>query len=143
MVKAWTRQSKIQSLPYYDGFPKVKGRDGPSWSRNILNYIFTCWLALWDDRNKDRHGRDETTRNTNRREQALRELDILYSLRNSVLHCDRSIFYDNLVDHKLKPTHVIRQWINTYQPIIIKSSKDAQKSSLLHVRTLFHYFGAS
>jgi hypothetical protein len=36
-----TLQSSLLQQDYYDGFPKVKGRDGPSWSRNILNHIFT------------------------------------------------------------------------------------------------------
>jgi alpha-L-arabinofuranosidase len=82
------------------------------------------------------------TQNAPRRTQALCKLDALYSFKDSVLHQVRTIFFDNIQDHYYKPTHAIQQWINTYQPLILKSSsKDSKTSSLLHVWTLTHYFG--
>jgi hypothetical protein len=51
------------------------------------------------------------------------------------------IFLDNIQDHYNKPTHAIWQWINTYQPLILKNSQEAKASSLLHICTLTHYFG--
>jgi hypothetical protein len=54
----------------------------------------------------------------------IHELDALDSFHPSVLQQDQQYFYDNIDDHKLKPTHVIRQWINTYQPLILKSIKE-------------------
>jgi hypothetical protein len=126
---------------YYSGFLPVKGWDGTSWSRNILCHVFSYWLLLWDSRNADRHGRDATSQNNARRTQALRELEQLYTYKNSVLYRDKTMFFDSLTDHSTKPTHAIRQWINTYQPLIMKSIRDAKTSSLQHVRPLTHYFG--
>jgi hypothetical protein len=63
------------------------------------------------------------------------------SIPSSVLHRDLSIFYASIDEHKTKPTHVIRQWIDTYQPLLLKSAKDAKTTSLLHVRALSHHFG--
>jgi hypothetical protein len=103
---------------YYKGFPPIKGRDGTSWTHNILCHVFSQWFLLWDARNSDHHSRDTASQNLARRDQALRELDALYSLKDSVLHRDRSIFFDNIQDHYQKPTHAIRQWLNTYQPLI-------------------------
>jgi hypothetical protein len=137
-----SRQWAILQQDYYSGFPPVKGRDGQSWSRNILIQIFTCWNSLWDTRNSDRHGKDEITKSKARKEQVTRELTLLYSYRTQVLHRDQSIFHDTLDVHLLKPTNSIRQWINTYQPLILKSAKDAKSQSLLYVRTIPHYFGA-
>jgi hypothetical protein len=136
-----TMQWSLLQQDHYSGLKPVKGRDGASWSRLILSHIFTQWLSLWDERNKARHGQDSTTRHAAQREQVCRELDILYTYKPSVLHRDRDIFFNDINEHKTKPTHAIRQWINTYQPLILKSIKDAKKHSLLHVRTLNHYFG--
>lgn len=136
-----TQWATIQQR-YYSSFPPVKGRDGQSWSRNILNQIFTCWNLLWDTRNTDRHGKDETSKSKARKEQVMRELTLLYSYRNQILHRDQSIFLETIEDHTQKPTHSIRQWINTHQPLILKSVKDAKSQSIQHVRTISHYFGA-
>jgi hypothetical protein len=59
-----TTQWSLLQHDYYSGFPPVKGRNGESWSCHILCHIFTHWLLLWDDRNKDCHGRDSKTRFT-------------------------------------------------------------------------------
>jgi hypothetical protein len=136
-------QWSLLKQDYYAGFKPVKGQDGTLWSRHIISHIFTHWLSLWDKRNKARHGRDSTSCHVAKCKQALRELDILYSYQPSVLHRDRSIFFNNLNEHKTQPMHAIRQWINTYQPLLIlKSIKEARKHSLLHVQTLTHSFGA-
>ena len=49
------RWAEIQQW-HYNGFPKVRGRDGSSWSRKILHHIFTHWNKLWETRNTDLHG---------------------------------------------------------------------------------------
>jgi hypothetical protein len=131
-----TMQWSLLQQDHYSGLKPVKGQDGTSWSRLILSHIFTQWLSLWDERNKARHGQDSTTRHVAQREQVCRELDILYTYKPSVLHRDRDIFFNDINEHKTKPTHAIRQWINTYQPLILKSIKDAKKHSLLHVSTV-------
>jgi hypothetical protein len=57
----------------YDGFPPVRGRNGTSWSRNILCHVFSQWLLFWESRNADRHGRNATSQNIARGDQALRK----------------------------------------------------------------------
>ena len=119
----------------------MKGRDGQSWSRKILLHIFDHWNTLWDSRNEDRHGKDLTTRANAIKEQTIRELEILYSIRHTVLQQDSNLYYDNIDEHKAKPTNTIRQWINTYQSLILKSAKDAKTKSLLHVKPITTYLG--
>ena len=135
-----TQWATIQQW-HYLGYPKVKGRDGQSWSRKMLLHIFDHWNTLWDSRNQDRHGKDLTTRAKAIKEQTIRELEILYSIRHTVLQRDSNLYYDNIDEHKAKPTNTIRQWINTYQPLILKSAKDAKTNSLLHVKPITTYFG--
>ena len=137
-----TTQWAVKQQYYYNGFPPVKGRDGSSWSRKILIHIFTCWNQLWDARNKAQHGEDQSTKAIALHDQAIRELELLYSHRHLVLPRDRKFYYDDLDNHKSKPTSTIRQWINTHQPLILKSVKDAKKRSLQNVQSLKTYFGA-
>ena len=49
------------------------------------------------------------------KEQAIRELDLLYSLKNKVLQRDPKLFHESLENHKFQPMRSIQQWINTYQ----------------------------
>ena len=135
-----TKWASLQQEHLWTQTP-IKGQDGTSWSRSILGHIFTKWNQLWDSRNSAQHGIDEKTKAKATKDQALRELARLYTYRNKVLHRHRSLFYDTLATHSLLPTRSIRQWINTYQPLLYKSANDAKIHSLLNVRTLNHYFG--
>jgi hypothetical protein len=128
---------------YLSGQRYIKGQDGANWIKIILSHIFTEWNTLWDCRNKERHGEDKAGRTRSLKDQAIRELEVLYTLRPTVLHRDRALFYDDLQIHKDKPTHIIRQWINTYKPLLLKSAKDAKTHSILNVRTLRTYYGNS
>ena len=121
--------------------PPIKGQDGTSWVRSVLQTLFTQWNMLWESRNADQHGRDSATQAKKRKDQVLLQLESLYTLRGKVLQRDRSLFHDHIDDHKKLPTRCIKQWINTYQPLLLKSVKDAKTFSLLHVRPLTHYFG--
>jgi hypothetical protein len=128
---------------YYDGSKTVSGRDGASWVRKTLGHFFTHWNLLWDSRNDDLHGKDATSKAKAAKDQAIRELELLYSLRDEVLQRDTALFYASLVEHKSKPSSTIRQWINTYRPLILQSTKEAKDKSILHVRPITSYFGAS
>jgi hypothetical protein len=127
---------------HYSGLKPVKGRDGMSWSRSILSFVFTEWVTLWEARNKAVHGIDKSTRVQSKHSQALRELEILYSHRHNVLQRHRSLFYDNLAVHQEQPTRSIRQWLNSYKDLLLHSLKEAKIKSLQHVRPITNYFGA-
>ena len=117
-----------------------KNLSGQKWSNQITSFIITNWLDLWDTRNKDRHGRDTKSKQLSLHDQAMRELGILYALKNKVLQRHHSIFDLSLADIQNKPQQYIRQWLNTHQPVILKSIKDAKLMSLLGVRSLPSYF---
>ena len=119
---------------------KIKGVTGEKWTRKIATVVITSWCELWDSRNKDRHGRDAAHKKVALHEQVTREMEILYQYNTKVLQRDRTIFNVSLPDQLLKPTRVLRQWINTHQNVILKSSSDAKLFSLLNVRTLPSYF---
>ena len=118
----------------------IKGVTGEKWTRQVATVVITAWCELWDSRNKDRHGRDSAHKKLALHDQATREIELLYQYHDKVLQRDRSIFSADLQEHLLKPTRVLRQWINTNQKVILKSSADAKIFSLLNVRTLQSYF---
>jgi hypothetical protein len=94
---------------HYFGLCPVKGRDGAFWSRSILAHIFSKWLLLWDARNKSVHGNDSISRSQAKHNQAIRELEILYSHRHLVLQRDRSLYFESLDLHREQSTKSIRQ----------------------------------
>ena len=131
---AYTQQDHL------NGLPPIKGHDGHHWTRSIIGEIFKHWNDLWDSRNGDRHGKDTTTKAQVMKTQAHVELDAAYLLRDKVLHRDRHLFHADIATHRALPTRVVRQWLNTFLPVLLKSCKDAKVRSLLNVRSLATYF---
>ena len=119
----------------------IKGRSGDRWTSQMATLLLRAWLDLWELRNQDRHGKDAALKAKAKKEQTLRELELLYALRPQVLQKDRSLFFATYDQHTDKPTHLICQWIHTYCPVLLKSAKDAHLRSLLNVRTITSYFG--
>jgi hypothetical protein len=119
-------------------------REGPRWyvwSRSIISHVFTQWIVLWEARNKSVHGEDSSAQAKSKNDQAMRELEILYSFKDQVLHRDRQLFFDDIAPaHKEKTTSSIRQWLNSYRSLLLQSLKEAKIKSLSNVRTLDHYF---
>jgi hypothetical protein len=95
---------------------------------------------LWETQNKDRHGADSNHKAVILKEQAARELRILCTYQDKVLHKDKTIFKQDI--HLLLDgsTHYIWQWINTNQPVILKSKKNAKLNATLHVCPIHTYF---
>jgi hypothetical protein len=76
-----------------------------------------------------------------KKEQAIRELEISYSYRESVLNRDQHLFFEEIADYQEETIQVIRQWLNSYRDLLIQSLKEAQQLSLHHMRTIDQYFG--
>jgi hypothetical protein len=118
----------------------AKGLSGDKWVSTICTVITSAWLELWDSRNKDRHGADSSLKSIALSAQAVREIRILYTYQDKVLQKDKHLFTTDLSTQISGPTNHIRQWINTYQKVILKSAKAAQTIAVLNVRTITTYF---
>ena len=138
-TKQW---SHLQSQYLHSQNIKIKGLTGDSWTKIMSTTIIILWLELWDARNKDRHGKDSTQISKLAHEQAIREITILYTYKRQVLQRDRHIFDKDLQYHIQGETRYLRQWINTHQPVILKSTKTAKINSAINVRTIPSYFKA-
>ena len=82
---------------------------GKKWTKAIGTTIIASWLELWTQRNQARHGSDTSQKAIAQREQAVRELEILYSYQNRVLQRDRVIFDRYITYHTNSTTNYIRQ----------------------------------
>ena len=107
---------------------RTKYINGSTWTTTMIQTIWNLWFELWKMRNEDRHGKDEVSSAQAQREQALRELRLLYERRNEVPEQDHDLFETTLDQHATQTTHHIRQWINTYQPIILASIDRAART---------------
>ena len=108
------RWAQLQQEHLY-GLPPIKGHDGSHWSRSIIAEIFKNWNELWDFRNADRHGKDKSTRSLALQTQAHLELTIAYTKRDSVLHRDKHIYYDDIATHQALPTQDKAPYPEEYQ----------------------------
>ena len=72
----------IKSLPKKQ---RKKSHSGQSWITQITKIIFNFTYDVWDERNNDRHGRDETEREKILVERAVQQTFALYKIRHKVL----------------------------------------------------------
>jgi hypothetical protein len=100
IAKSWAQFQQ----QHYSGLKPVKGQDGTFWTCSIISHVFTQWIVLWEARDKSVHGEDSSAQAKSKHYQAMRELEILYSFKDQVLHRNRQLFFDNIAAHKEKPT---------------------------------------
>jgi hypothetical protein len=78
LAKSWAQFQQH----HYSGLKPVKGRDGMFWTRSIISHVFTQWIVLWEARTKSVHGADSSAQAKSKHDQAMRELEILYSFKD-------------------------------------------------------------
>ena len=98
--------------------------------------------ANWEDRNRALHGYDANSREAALLLLAQKETENLYEIRDQVLSRDKDLFYTTIDTHyKQEPTsRGLRQWLNTWKPVLLHSLEESKKRGLQGVRALTHYF---
>ena len=73
---------------------------------------------------------------------ALTKAIALYALRAGVLPRDRDVFYPSIDIHKIKEPSAtgLRQWLNTWKPVILQSIKDGTRTGTTRVQSLTRMF---
>ena len=99
-------------------------KNGMTWTATIAETLLRGWLDLWELRNDDRHGRDAQSKAEAIRQQTLRELELLYGLKGSVMPQHAWILDPPLDQRKTLKTYSIRAFINCYKPILEESYKE-------------------
>ena len=97
-----------------------KKSNSTHWTTEVIDFIFTQWWTLWESRNQDRHGRDLATQQQAHAQQMDRELTQLYDDYAPQTPQHLQWIFDTPVEIRRQwPTSAIRQWYNTWAPVII------------------------
>jgi hypothetical protein len=103
--------------------PNVTARKtGTAWMTKVIDVLFAEWWTLWNSRNGDRHGRDLASQREAEAFQAIRELNLLYDTHQlSVIPRLQWLFEIPLLTRMQWQPAAIRQWLNTWKPVIEES----------------------
>ena len=99
-------------------------QNGNTWAMTAAEAPLKGWHDLWMVRNQERHGRDLQTKAAARREQAIRELELLYELKGLVEPRLNWILATPLEQRKNLKTFHMRAFINCFGPILEESHKE-------------------
>lgn len=91
---------------------------GLKWTTTVADTLLQQWWALWELRNEDRHGRDKATRSQADQRQAIREMQQLYDIKDTISPSLHWIFSQPLEDKLHWPATVMRAWITNFKPLI-------------------------
>ena len=101
-------------------------KNGTTWLTTVIQKILQGWLDLWDLRNGERHGRDRQTKAQADRAQAVRELELLYTLKDAIMPRHNWILEVPILQRMNLKTYTLRAFINSYKPILEGSHKERQ-----------------
>ena len=99
--------------------PAATAKQQGSWTTNVIDFIFSQWWKLWESRNQDRHGRDLTSRLQANALQVDRELALFYDTFITTTPQHLAWLFDTTLEVRRQcPPAAIRQWLNTWHPIL-------------------------
>ena len=94
---------------------KFKGQ----WTAEAIFFIWEQWWKLWEMWNHDRHGHNLVTRLQAQERQVDRELqDFHADYAHKVPQHFGWLFDTTMETHRRRPTAAMRQWLNTWKPIV-------------------------
>ena len=118
-----------------------KRRSGARWQKEIINEIWSQWFLVWEMRNTDLHGTNESTRVRAEREETERKLRDIYDLREQMEpSVQQLLLCKDLADHFAKPLWFNKNWLAIHGPLVKKSVQRARKKAIQGVRSIRQYF---
>jgi hypothetical protein len=138
-VKEWAELQDDHLAKIRNGDRKLTGR---IWVTGVITLIWDHLYVNWEERNAALHGHDANTREAAMFAQAQRETENLYGIREQVLSRDKDLFYTTIDTHYEKETTArgLRQWLNTWKPVILHSVAESKKFGLRGVNVITQYF---
>ena len=127
----------MASLPTRD-----KHQTGMTWVTRVNTIIWKHVYSNWEHRNSVKHGVDSTSREVILLETAKRETAALYDIKDDVLPRDQDLYYGSMEKHYTQePTSGgLRQWINTWQPVLLHSLKESARLGTRGMQSIRRYF---
>ena len=121
--------------------PKLgKQRTGLRWQTTIIGEIWAQWFIVWEIRNNDLHGTNETAKARADREETERALRDIYDLRDQMEPSVQQLLCRELTDHFAKPLWFNKNWLAIHGPLVKQSVKRAKKKAMQGVRSIRQYF---
>ena len=119
----------------YLGTRATKKKNGITWMTGLIYVIFQEWWKLWELCNSDRWGRDLASKTQAESRQTLRELTLLYEThQNRAGQMLQWLFDIPLQTRMQSRTNALRQWLNTWKPMLEKSYTTALETGWCSVQ---------
>jgi hypothetical protein len=135
----WARLHDRYLIRLIDPIPN--NLTGTKWTSTFIDLLWRRFRTHWDNRNGKVHGIDTSTRFQARRKKVHRELRAVYTLRQDMRHCDRTVFHDTVEAHlDAQPVWAIQNWLKIHVPMAKHSIKEAARLAVRNVRTITSYF---
>ena len=137
-----TDWSKIQEAHYATMINTKEGkqRSGQRWQHSIIGKVWTQWFILWEMRNQDLHGANESTKARAEREENERTLRDIYDMRAQMEPSVQQLLCQDIATHFEKPLWYNKNWLAIHGPLVKQSIKRAKKKAIQGVRSIRQYF---
>jgi hypothetical protein len=117
-------------------------KESRNWITWLIENMAHQSFAIWDSRNKSRHGHDYSTSIQAETAQVHRDISVLYELRDSVLPEDQDLFCNSIDAHLLRPLSVLKGWLAINCTFILCSVRTARIQAKTGTRPISQYFTA-
>ena len=121
-----------------------KKYSGTLWITGVTQIIWNHVYSNWEARNSDLHGIDATMYKQAQYTQAQWETEEIYSQCSLVQPQDGDVFYSNTNEHfqKESTAHRLKQWLNTWKPLILQSIQEGTAMGTNHNHSIRDFFSS-
>jgi hypothetical protein len=107
----------------------------------IGEVVWAQWFILWEMRNKDLHGANESMRARVECEEVERTLRDVYDTRAQMEPSVQQLLCQDITTHFAKPLWYNKNWLAIHGPALVKQCiKRAKKKAIQGVRSIRQYF---
>jgi hypothetical protein len=116
-------------------------RSGLKWQIRLIGLLWDHWWRIWQVRNQDVHGHDETTREQAARREVEGQLRNIYEARHDLEPSVQQILRSDVEQQLQQPVWVNRNWVAIHAPIIRDSSvRRVRERAIKGVCSIATYF---
>jgi len=120
LFKGWISKQWIDRQRDHIGDKATTKNNTLNWATTVVDYFFTQWFKVWDQRNLDRHGHDYQGRANKLKDITFREITHLYTFAEAVPEDIRWLFQTPLEECMHWPLFCQRAWISNWENVIKK-----------------------
>ncbi len=119
----------------------TKKNTGTTWARSLLLLLRQQWLILWKSRNDDQHGNDIISQQEIAKNECLKEIRAVQSLRPTIPPSERALFDQKISEANSQSTlPQLESWLDVFKPMFTQWSQDYIQRSTTGMRSITTYF---